>query len=338
VTRSGDMCGTKNDAQFPDCMSVISQQESFNSFSDWVLAMQFSPHGATHLFVGGAFGDCDETLRAVKDKVSSATFSRLLDKTGDLMKNMFWYEYVACPSRDACSATRGESNEAGGCTCSCPALAGVTSDSVDHAFFDAFQAYQYLLEYLSPAMKDEVQALAASDKFSLMSAYCNSNILLGDMLTSNSPLDVTFFNIHAEVERIWQRKALSGTLTDTTWPYPPGYDGVSNPACPGQCPGYRMVWMDYVFDGQPGKLAKTDYAYSKALKNQEFLRMLTPDSKEYAEAIPYVYDRFTWDGCKIPKKYKAYMDSSLMGWDQWVGPEDVAWLQDATTHVSDQGN
>lgn len=177
---------------------------------------------------------------------------------------------------------------------------------------------------------NQVQALAASEKFDLMSAYCNSNILLGDMLTSNSPLDVTFFNIHAEVERIWQRKALSGTLTDATWPYPPGYDGISNPACPGQCPGYKLTWMDYVFDGASGSglpLAKTDYAYSKGLKNQEFLRLLSPASRGYAEAIPYVYDRFTWDGCEIPKKYKGTMDTSLMAADAWVAAGDVPWLQ-----------
>ena len=156
VTRSGDMCGTRNDAQFPDCMSIIKQQEDYNTFSEWVLQMQFSPHGATHLFVGGAFGTCDTTLQSVKDKVSAMTFNRILDKTGDLMKNMYWDQYVSCPSRDACSATLGEANAAGECTCSCPALTNATSSSVDHAFFDAFGAYTYLLSYLSPAMKKEV--------------------------------------------------------------------------------------------------------------------------------------------------------------------------------------
>jgi hypothetical protein len=156
VTRSGDMCGTKNDAQFPDCMSIINQQEVYNTFAEWVLQMQFSPHGATHLFVGGAFGTCDTSLRAVKAKVSEATFSRILAKTGDLVKNMYWYEYVSCPSRDECRATLGERNAAAGCTCSCPALHNVSSATVGHAFFEDFGAFTYLVSYLSPAMKQEV--------------------------------------------------------------------------------------------------------------------------------------------------------------------------------------
>ena len=41
------------------------------------------------------------------------------------------------------------------------------------------------------------------------------------MLMSNSPLDVSFFHAHAEVERIFQRKALSGTFKDT--PGPPAW-------------------------------------------------------------------------------------------------------------------
>lgn len=48
-------------------------------------------------------------------------------------------------------------------------------------------------------MMKEVEALTPAHKFDLLSTVCNSNILLGDMLTSNSPLDVSFFNIHAEV-------------------------------------------------------------------------------------------------------------------------------------------
>lgn len=51
--------------------------------------MQFSPHGATHLFIGGAFGTCEDTLGSLKDDLSYPTFHRLLSKSADLMKNMY---------------------------------------------------------------------------------------------------------------------------------------------------------------------------------------------------------------------------------------------------------
>jgi hypothetical protein len=47
----------------------------------------------------------------------------------------------------------------------------------------------------------------------------------------------------------------------------------------------------------------------------------------YAEAMPYVYDKFKWEGCSIPKGYKAYMDKSLMNESQWIHPRELAWLQ-----------
>ena len=333
VVRSGDMCGAKNDAQFPDCESIITQQAAYDTFADWVLQMQFSPHGATHLFIGGAFGTCSETLASVKDDVSAATFHRLLGKSADLMKNMYWFNMIDCPSRDSCADLIADgANEASGCVCSCPSLHGASAETTDHSFWESNAAFQYVMRYLSPDMRKEVQALSHETKFLLMQSLCDSNILLGDMLTSNSPLDVSFFNIHAEVERIWQRKALSGTLTDLSWPYPAGYSA-ANPACPGQTPGYKMRWHEYVFDGEQratvdalGK--KTGKAYSTNLRNDEFLKILTPTDKAYAEAVPYVYAQFRWDSCSIPKDDAAYMDSSLMAADAWVGAEDVAWLQE----------
>jgi hypothetical protein len=60
----------------------------FNTFEDWVLNVQFSPHGSTHLFIGGAFGECADTLGALKSDLSYSTFHRVLSKASDLMKNM----------------------------------------------------------------------------------------------------------------------------------------------------------------------------------------------------------------------------------------------------------
>lgn len=81
VVRSGDMCGIRNDEQWPNCMSIISQQSKYDTFETWVLEMQFSPHGSTHLFIGGAFGECSTLMPQLKDKLSYPTFHRLVSKS-----------------------------------------------------------------------------------------------------------------------------------------------------------------------------------------------------------------------------------------------------------------
>lgn len=125
---------------------------------------------------------------------------------------------------------------------------------------------------------------------------------------------------------MWQRKALSGTLTDSSWTYPP--DFVGKTACPGQCPGYQLKWMDYAFDGVPGKLGKTDSSYSTNLRNDAFLLHLTPSTQLYAESIPYVYNKFTWDGCAIGKAYRGTVDTSLMDKDAWISASELGWLNE----------
>ena len=174
------------------------------------------------------------------------------------------------------------------------------------------------------------------------------------MLTSNSPLDVSFFHVHAEVERIFQRKALSGTFKDTTWPSCVAMNGGARDTCPGWCPGYKLKWFDYSFDGvHPDTTASTvlsvssdydsseedaasaasdntveaEYSYSRNVRNDELLSHLTPSTEHYARMVPYVYDEFVWRGCEIPKKYKSYVDLSLMNATQWVKAEKIEWLQ-----------
>eukprot|EP00615_Pteridomonas_danica_P004650 CAMPEP_0114344094 /NCGR_PEP_ID=MMETSP0101-20121206/11150_1 /TAXON_ID=38822 ORGANISM="Pteridomonas danica, Strain PT" /NCGR_SAMPLE_ID=MMETSP0101 /ASSEMBLY_ACC=CAM_ASM_000211 /LENGTH=473 /DNA_ID=CAMNT_0001479247 /DNA_START=787 /DNA_END=2208 /DNA_ORIENTATION=+ len=317
VTRSGDMCGMKNDEQWPDCMSIISQQEKYNTFQDWILNVQFSPHGSTHLFIGGAFGECSETYPKLNSFLSEPTYTRLISKSADMMKNMYWYEYITCPSREGCGVDTQ-------CSCECPSIASFDEDTVTHEDLENDPAYQYLFTYLSEDMKKEVQALSSSNKYKLLSTVCDSSVMLGDMLASSSVLDVSFFNIHAEVERMWQRKALSGTMTDLTWYYPDGFSA-DNPACPSSTPGYKLVWMDYEFNKKEVTDSGGDKFDSTQLRNDEFLTYLTPSTLEYAENMPYVYDKFTWDTCNVPSKYENY-DTSLMDSNAWIEPQSLDWI------------
>ena len=57
VVRSRKMCGSANNAQFPDCVAWAQQQGMYTSFADYMIQLQVSPHGTVHVFAGGAFGD-----------------------------------------------------------------------------------------------------------------------------------------------------------------------------------------------------------------------------------------------------------------------------------------
>ena len=234
----------------------------------------------------------------------------------------YWNNYVLMPTRDECEGIP-ESE----CKMSCPDMEGFFSDTITDADFEHLQSWQYLLVYLSADMRKELHGLAPDKKFLVLSHLCTDTTLLGDMLTSNSPLDVSFFHVHAEVERIFQRKALSGTFKDVSWP------GCGKDNCPGWCPGYKLKWFDYVFDGihptSEASQVESEYEYSRNVRNDEFLAHLTPSTEHYARMIPYVYDEFVWRGCDIPKKYKSYVDQSLMNASQWIKPKDLEWLKQA---------
>ena len=127
------------------------------------------------------------------------------------------------------------------------------------------------------------------------------------MLGSNSPVDVAFFATHAEVERMWQRYALSGNMTNDTWPIGPAAG-----SCPGQHPAYRLVWFDYELDAPGGAAAPR----SADLTNVNWRDLLNPANPAYAVHVPYVYDAFTWDHCL---HYGVEgVDASLMRPDDWV--------------------
>ena len=60
----------------------------------------------------------------------------------------------------------------------------------------------------------QVDQIESWQMIKILEAACDTDILYGDMACSESPLDILFFSTHTEVERIFQRKMLSGTMTD----------------------------------------------------------------------------------------------------------------------------
>ena len=139
------------------------------------------------------------------------------------------------------------------CVCSCGAylddLAGAAEANVTSSLlWTMFLEIVFDGSSFEDAAKQSFNDMNSDDKLRILATACDNDVLTGDMLGSNSPLDVSFFATHAEVERVWQRYALSGNMTNATWPVP----GLDSSVCPGQHPDYRLAWFRYdLDDGSP---------------------------------------------------------------------------------------
>ena len=289
VTRRAEICGSANNVQFPDCTAVHDTYTQYTSFKDYVINLQLSPHGTVHIFTGGAFGECSTSYPALEEILSStedekATYEHIMYKVADIQKNMWTTGMKSCPSAEACSETL-ESAES--CSCSCPALDNSTfyTKTAD----EMRQTELWLWASWSSGIGGEGKSLSAEQITAIIDVTCNTDTLTGEMVGSNSPLDISFFSTHGEVERMFQRKMLSGTMTDTSWPK------AEDNECPGQKASWKNLWFDYSFPtaSSGANLESAD------LTNAEFLKLLDPNSEEHEEFMPYVYGSMEWAHCQV---------------------------------------
>ena len=314
ITRSRKMCGSANNAQFPDCTSYMTQQAAYADFADYVVNLQVSPHGTVHVWSGGAFGTCSAAYDALEPVVVDGDYlAQIKSKSSDLQKNLWMDSLKTCPARGDCLGLSQDE-----CVCSCGAylddLAGAAEANVTSSLlWTMFLEIVFDGSSFEDAAKQSFNDMNSDDKLRILATACDNDVLTGDMLGSNSPLDVSFFATHAEVERVWQRYALSGNMTNATWPVP----GLDSSVCPGQHPDYRLAWFRYdLDDGSP----------SYDLTNVMWRDLLNPANPSYPTHIPYVFDNFDWTHC-----YDHYTNSNMPTIDaSLMRPADWVWFKDGT--------
>ena len=317
VVRSRKMCGSANNAQFPDCVAWAQQQGMYTSFADYMIQLQVSPHGTVHVFAGGAFGDCSAKYDELgKIVIDHHYLDQIKDKSSDLQKNLWMGGAKSCPSRGECAGLRQKE-----CGCRCHGL-GALQAGYDNATLNAQDIADSKLwkQVVAGAFdgfreadraRAKLDLLGAPEKLRLLRTVCDVDVLTGDMLGSNSPMDVAFFATHTEVERMWQRFALSGNMTNSTWPY-----GPDSGTCPGQHPSYKLVWFDYELDSDDVSDDLEATLTSTTLSNVAWRDLLDPANPEYAVRVPYVYHDFEWEHCL---HYSVEgVDASLMRPSDWI--------------------
>jgi hypothetical protein len=394
VTRSHDNCGAQAD-QFPSCTAVSDMQADYDSFSDYVWDLMYSPHGSVHNFVGGAFGSCKEGFDKLRQVVGVDLAEELQYKNNDMLKylyqastkswcNLTWPSAAECmeggpnteckmqcggfnetwglllemtetwTERRRLGAATSDPNEPDGVMTPAPTVFGAFAPvptaritPVPTARITAAPSARITTAPTAPitpsptvALDDEglrsgssyaemLRNLTLEQQHFVVGTLCNTSTMVGDMLNSGSPLDISFWLTHPSVERMWQRKALSGTFTDMTWP-------TADCDCAGHHPAYVMRWHDYTFDeavamptshvddgfGDDERLANGMRLVSGNLTNEQYRDLINPAGSDYARAIPYVYNHFNWSACAktifSDNDHDIYIPDDLM-WDSpWI--------------------
>merc|ERR1712070_73765 len=131
---------------------------------------------------------------------------------------------------------------------------------------------------LAEAVEEENQA-------DVIKSMCDSALGIGDQMESASPIDISFWPIHPNLERIWMVKKLSGTFTSEEWPMN-GTSLGSGSDCYGHGPNDVLPFGD-IFDS-PGR------RHYQNLTNNELYAMMDPNNDQ----LPYLYDDFTLLHCE----------------------------------------
>jgi len=282
LIRSQQLCGSPNDNQFPDCTSLTDQYVTYDSFGDYTIALQLSPHGSIHVFTGGAFGDCSDSVPALSDVFGNEDFfGQFNAKLADLTKDLWMEGLKKCPRQGSC-----EGKEQSECSCSCPSV-DITALKHQSLFeLKNTSVWKFVEPYLSTDSTSEyIDEITHLVVLSVLDTVCNTEVLLGDMYTSNSPLDVLFFSTHSNVERMFHQKMLSGTMSNLRWP------STTPVSCPGGKAKWRNLWFDYEFDDKS--------IDSSLLTNDQFLSMLNPLSPHHAHQMNYIFDTIDWPYCGL---------------------------------------
>lgn len=269
---------------FPSCDSLrrCFQSDSLSQLHD---CTNGETHGPVHILIGGAWGDEDKFLEVVDfmRRPQKLLFFKVLWRMG----------YTRCPS--SCDSEL---------TCRC---------SVPDEYINEYGAYTILknANVIYPVMDFVMDYDESDEEFYLkLLRTVESPGIVGDMFSSASSFDPTFWPLHGASERLVNYRrivAAKGEYDfDDTWGYP-SYDRANGaaylngrcdwsavdgptdltlPTCDpnDKCSGHAETDV-MEFDNFKGNGEK----YS----NRDFFDFINP----WNEDLPYVYDSYSYDYC-----------------------------------------
>eukprot|EP01038_Epipyxis_sp_PR26KG_P009550 gene9550-12862_t len=267
----------------PTCAEHYSML-SYENMMEFYTNMSISPHGSTHIGIGGTFG-CDllyplvnsgHILSMYDAKVVCSSWSNLMTST---YRSNYWSPKKNC-------TVNKDNLEDSVCGFDC------NKENLD----DIISYVEELLgEYLNTSKSD------FSTVWIDFICYGNGyKIYPGDHTDASIAVDdPSFWGIHPALERLYQAKLLSGGFSDEVWASDPineyicaTSDCVNNKGVEGYwstcCDGH------YSYSRFCDAISGNRYEYI-GQSNEEIFKISDPRSKNYT--LPYIYDNFKWNHC-----------------------------------------
>merc|ERR1712070_72877 len=159
------------------------------------------------------------------------------------------------------------------CRGSCADIESAVSTNGAHAYIDTFG---------DSSVINALNDLSSEELTVVLKALCESSLSIGDQMESASPVDVSFWPIHPNLERVWMIKKLSGTFKSEDWPMnDTSLASLDGSDCYGHGPNDVLPYGDI-------------YSFSNAnLTNEQLYALLDPTR----DNLPYIYDDFGLDHC-----------------------------------------
>ncbi|CAM9286294.1 unnamed protein product [Phaeothamnion confervicola] len=261
----------------------------YDTYYDWAYQSLGKNHGPIHFWIGGV-NDCDQTFMEIAGLVGPTAAAAFRDYADENRKNMWRGGLWSCDGTVPLGTPLKQTMEE---TCGCEQAGWDLSDDDQ-----VVTVLSKLIGY------SEVEDQSIEVKRKVLDLLCHGTINMGEQLQSSSPQDPSFWSIHPTLERLLQVKLSSKTL-DMTWiarGYSTKVDGVSKKykvsAYGDSCIGHRPydVWpYGLVSDSEfSTKLYMFGEKKENTLTNYEATLALSPD----IDALPYVYDSFSWPHCE----------------------------------------
>lgn len=254
------------DMGLPTCMDFWNLLMDYDTWYEFGWAMPYDPHARVHSVIGGS--EAGPKFDKIAKYFNDSVLSEIAKLHFFWTKNMWRSYMIDFPSY--CSLDTPQHH----CRGSCDQLAEAIEEENLHIYIDMFG---------DSSVISAIMSLTQEKQAEVVKSMCDSALAIGDQMESASPLDISFWPIHPNLERIWMVKKLSGTFTSEEWPI----NGTSlGSECYGHGPKDVLPFGD-IFDS-PG------HRHYQNLTNVELYAMMDPNNDQ----LPYLYDDFTLLHCE----------------------------------------
>jgi len=274
--------------EVPNCHDHKDALEQ-DTFSDFGAFIAYTPHGTTHIAIGGVGGsDFKNILKAHDYDLEMA--EHWVPIAFAYQKNMYRAGWLECPV--TCSSDTPVSE----CKCTCPDLADMLALSPDQLWGEYMNVvlalnYKYIFNKNGTNIQDVILKM-------LCNHYDGMASVMGDSLESASPNDPSFWPTHPTVERLMVWKRING-FSDESWPDDEAWSvkGFDIEYCYGHNSDDVLPWPTHTYAPVMGPYT-----------NAQIWELTDPT---YSDAT-YIYDNFRWDHCEEAGFPKTLIPSDIV--------------------------